>query len=89
MLFLKFSLGFSNCIVVDRVGLGGGLALLWNSTFDVALQSFSVGHIDVHVTNKNDGVGWLFTGFYGNPELEHRRDSWQLLERIGRGRLGP
>ena len=44
---LKVSLGFTSCFAVDRIGFGGGLALLWNPNLDVTLKSFSVGHIDV------------------------------------------
>ena len=49
MLALKFSLGFSFGFAVDRVGLGGGLALLWKPSLDVSLQTFSSYHIDAYI----------------------------------------
>ena len=85
--FLSFLWVFSHGVAIDRVGFGGGLALLWNCMVDVSFQSYSVEHIDVHISNKSNGVRWFFIGFYGYPELEKRKDSWQLLERIGSGRL--
>ena len=89
MLSLKFSLGFNSCFAVDRIGFGGGLALLWNSNLDVSLQSFSVGHIDAYIKCDDADCGWFFTGFYGHPEVDKRKESWKLLERIGQGRTQP
>lgn len=44
--FLKHQLGFTNSVMVERIGLGGGLILLWHASFDVQLLSYSQGHID-------------------------------------------
>ena len=54
-----------NVVCVDRTGMDGGLALLWDSKWDVKLKTFS--HIDVIVTKK-DGVSWRLTGIYRHPE---------------------
>lgn len=34
---LKTKLGFHNCFAVDRVGFGGGLALLWMNELDISI----------------------------------------------------
>ena len=47
--FLRIRLGMRGCFGVERHGLGGGLALLWNSSIAVHIQSFSNHHIDVDV----------------------------------------
>lgn len=40
-------LGFCCCVDVDTVGMGERLALYWKNDFNVSLQSYCVGHIDV------------------------------------------
>ena len=65
--FLRVRLGMSGCLGVDRHGLGGGLALLWNSSIAVHIQSFSHYHIDADVVFEN-GLIWRVIGFYGHPE---------------------
>lgn len=37
MLRINYKLGFDCGVYVDRVGIGGGLALLWKNTVDLAL----------------------------------------------------
>ena len=78
---LKYLLGFTNCFGVDRTDLGGGLLLLWHEDWDVELQSYSTGHIDVlvRIPKSDSSFTFFFTGFYGNPIATLRKDSWQLL----------
>lgn len=78
----KRKLGFKYGIFVDRIGLAGGLALLWREDIDVILQSFSSNHIDVHVDNSSVLPLWRFTGFYGEPNASHRTNSWALLRTL-------
>ncbi|KAK1352810.1 hypothetical protein POM88_052648 [Heracleum sosnowskyi] len=51
---LKRKLNFENSIFVDCIGDGrqrrGGLALFWDESLDLKLQSFSVNHMDFMVT---------------------------------------
>ncbi|KAK2634299.1 hypothetical protein Ddye_029091 [Dipteronia dyeriana] len=58
MELLRVKLGYVGKITVDSVGNSGGLCLLWDSSIDMALVSFFVGHIDVsirkHTTNYRD-----------------------------------
>ena len=61
---LRIQLGFDGMFVVNRVGRGGGLALLWKQPMTCNLLSFQNNFIDVsvHVPNK---VVWRLTCFYG------------------------
>ena len=70
--FIRVWFGMKGCFGVERDGYGGGLALLWDDTVDVHVQSFSKHHIDSWV-NSHYGEVWRFTGFYGNPITACRR----------------
>ena len=65
--FLHVRLGMRGCLGVDRHGFGGGLALLWSSSIDIHIQSFSNHHIDADVIQE-DGLRWRATGFFVHPE---------------------
>jgi hypothetical protein len=80
---LKCRLGFSSVFVVDRVGRSGGLALFWNDVLKVEIQNYSRFHINAVVSCGDSFPSWKFTGFYGQPAVEKRRDSWRLLRHLG------
>nr|XP_048330694.1 uncharacterized protein LOC125422647 [Ziziphus jujuba var. spinosa] len=67
--------------VVDRVGLNGGLALLWKQSLNVSIKYLSPGHIDSVVIHPSKGP-FRLTDFYGNPNPRLRQFSWQLLEKL-------
>lgn len=72
-----------DCIGVSRVGLSGGLALMWKAGVSVKLLSLSPGYIDSFV--EMPGLeGFYFTGFYGNLEASLRKFSWELLRRLSK-----
>lgn len=75
---LKISLGFDNLFYVDSRGLSGGLALFWKGRNIASLISYSHNHIDISVNN-GDGKSWRLTGFYGFPNRNERKKSWDLL----------
>ncbi|KAK9927239.1 hypothetical protein M0R45_024432 [Rubus argutus] len=87
---IKFQLGWRNvfavpCSFVPRKGgkgvsRAGGIALLWNDSVPVALNSYSSNHIDVLVGASTDPKRWRFTGFYGQPKVTDRHQSWSLLK---------
>ncbi len=79
--FIRLRLGMKGCFGVERDGYGGGLALLWDDSVDVHVQSYSKHHIDSWV-NSHSGEVWRFTGFYGHPITTCRRYSWELLRRL-------
>ena len=74
-------LGFKNCFVVDRIGLGGGLALFWDEKVSIKIMSFSRFHIDCEVEDE-DSKQWRFTGFYGNPDSTQRFHGWNLIRQL-------
>lgn len=72
---------FGNYFVVDRIGMGGGLALFWNSKVHVHMKSYSLHHIDAVVYN--EGVKeWRCTKIYGHLEANQKHHTWTLLKRL-------
>lgn len=69
--------------MVDRIGLGEGLVLLWRDDLEVTIQNYSLGYIDVLINNWIPSGGYFFTGFYGHWNTTQRKQSWQLLQYIG------
>ena len=79
----KCTFGFIEGLVVASNGSKGGLALLWKKEIMVDVQTFGPWHIDAEVGGV-DGTGkWRFTGFYGQPEMSRREETWRILERLG------
>lgn len=64
--------------------MGGGLALLWRSSVDITLRSYSKNHIDVMVESVDAKPSWRLTGFYGEPCTSKRQSTWQLLRLLGK-----
>ena len=75
---VRNELKIDNVVCVDRIGMSGGLALFWDSEWDVKLRTWSKSYIDVIVTEK-DGVSWRLTGIYGHPEKLKRIETWNLM----------
>ncbi|KAL0396708.1 UNVERIFIED_CONTAM: putative mitochondrial protein [Sesamum calycinum] len=63
----------------NAAGRSGGLALLWQKSLTVQLQSFGYHHIDTTVYPGSEAEAWRFTGFYGIADTARRKDSWDLL----------
>ena len=63
---------------VPRVNKGGGLALFWKYSINLSVESFSKNHID-SIINKGSSEAWRFIGFYGEPNTQKRKESWDLL----------
>ncbi|XP_075649855.1 uncharacterized protein LOC142620359 [Castanea sativa] len=77
---LKRKLDFQQGFNVPRVGLRGGLALLWRDNVEIDVQTSSPHHIDALI-NQN-GVVWRFTRFYGHPETSKREEFWELMRQL-------
>lgn len=67
--------------MVDKNGMGGGLALFWNSEVNVHVKSYSLHHIDVEVCNES-GKAWRCIGIYGHPEASQKHNTWTLFQRL-------
>ncbi|KAL2936310.1 DNA-(apurinic or apyrimidinic site) lyase chloroplastic, partial [Bienertia sinuspersici] len=82
---IKNKINFPGLLAVDCVGNGrkrrGGLALLWRSSLEVCIQSFSQNHIDAKIKDGEREV-WRLTGIYGFPEEEHKKRTGQLMESL-------
>ena len=76
---IKFSLGFSNGLIVPSRGRSGGLAFFWSTDVNLEIKSYSQYHIDATITEHDNNFTWRFTGFYDHPESNLRKDSWKLL----------
>ena len=76
--WIRIQLGMRGALGVQRLGYGGGLALLWSQDTDLSIKSYSLSHIDA-VVKLSDSVSWRFTRFYENPEAHKRTESWKLL----------
>jgi hypothetical protein len=78
---IMLRLGFDNMLVVDGVGKGGGLALLWKEGWGIEVQNYSNKHINVIVSPINS-TPWVYIGFYGHPEALKRCEAWILLRHL-------
>ena len=75
---LRVKFRFQNKFCVDRVGRGGGLATLWKDSSHCDVSGYSSNHIDFVIHDVEVG-DWCLTCFYGYPDRNKRRDSWNLL----------
>ena len=79
----KMSVGFINGLIIPSHGRSGGLTFLWKKEISVDVQSYSDRHIDAIIT-EDSGFKWRITGFYGNPEVHRRKESWNLLKALSK-----
>jgi hypothetical protein len=62
---------------------------LWRQPFECNLINYATNFINLEVTKQQQQQQqqqqqhrWRFTGFYVFPEIERRRDSWDLLRTL-------
>ncbi|XP_019190306.1 PREDICTED: uncharacterized protein LOC109184723 [Ipomoea nil] len=79
---IKNKVGYTGLFTVDSLGRSGGLALLWKEESEVSILGFSRYHIDAMITTETSLEPWRYTGFYGNPKSNRRRESWQRLRHL-------
>ncbi|KAG8481729.1 hypothetical protein CXB51_026626 [Gossypium anomalum] len=80
---VRLKCGFKNGIDIGALGSKGGLYLDWKRNSLIQLKSFSSSHIDVEVHDDEIDVIWHLTGFYENLDERNRRESWDVLRRLG------
>lgn len=64
------SFNFEHCFVVNRNGMGGGLALFWSSDVNLNITSYSAHHIDAVVHNES------------GTENSQKHHTWTFLKRL-------
>lgn len=74
MEYFQWLLGWAGCFSVGRVGLSGGLALLWQHRVDITIHSSSPSHIDA-IIGDLEPTAFRFTSFYGNTYMRLRMGS--------------
>ncbi|KAL5565121.1 hypothetical protein UlMin_028285 [Ulmus minor] len=74
-------LGFSNFYGVDRVGFSGGLVLFWKDHIVVKINSSARFYIDAFISS-SDIIPWRFSGIYGDPNPNQRKNTWELIQRL-------
>ena len=78
---IKTELVFPSMLVVPSVRCSGGLVLLWKNEVVVFTQTYSLNHIDVHVSSLLY-VPWRLTGVYGHPEARLKSKTWRLMSHL-------
>ena len=67
--------------MVECDGRSGGLALLCKKEDTVSVLGSSSNFINVQVIIEQLGT-WRFTGFYGHPDRNRRRETWAMLRQL-------
>ena len=80
---LARAVGLPHIEAFDRVGLAGGVALLWDDSLTINIRDKHYYFIDVDVSGPEMEL-WRFTGFYGHPDTGQRDESWALLRSLFR-----
>ncbi|XP_060965141.1 uncharacterized protein LOC133034132 [Cannabis sativa] len=75
------SLSFDHVFEVPRIGLGGGLLVLWNSDVVVNILNSSSNHVDCIITF-NDNISTHVSCYYGSLYIHDKTQSWILLDRL-------
>uniref|UniRef100_A0A803Q0A1 Reverse transcriptase domain-containing protein n=1 Tax=Cannabis sativa TaxID=3483 RepID=A0A803Q0A1_CANSA len=71
----------SSTAEAPRIGLSGGLMLLWKDNVNVKLLHFGHTFFNCFMAFE-DGPSFHFTAFYGAPAAQDRHASWTLLNRL-------
>lgn len=78
---LRVQLKFSQCFSVDRMGNSSGLAVFWKDHVRCQVTGFSRNHVDLEFV-ENSGTSWRLTGYYGYPERQNCKKSWDLIRHL-------
>ncbi|XP_042939417.1 uncharacterized protein LOC122274448 [Carya illinoinensis] len=79
---LRRRLKFEGCMVVESVGLKGGLMMMWDHMIEVEVVNFSVWHISAWIKEPGCAEKWLLTSFYDKPDSSLREVTWCLLSSL-------
>ncbi|KAL0011877.1 hypothetical protein SO802_006985, partial [Lithocarpus litseifolius] len=79
MEMVKDKCNMKHGLIVSSEGKSGGLAMLWKEGTTVEVQTYSQTHIDALVDGRVGVGSWHLKGFYGNPDIAKRPESWAKL----------
>ena len=54
---------------------------MWSENVNLEIKSYSKHHIDTCIQTA-EGSCWRGTRVYGNPKMEERKHTWELLKRL-------
>jgi hypothetical protein len=77
------------CYSVKGDGKGGGISLYWEEGITLEILSFSLRHIDAHISGGPYERKWRGTFVYGEPKVSERHNMWTLLRRLKPRSLEP
>ena len=72
---LAIKIGYPSFFCVERVGLSGGLVLLWKDQLVVRVNSYARLYIDAYISSANV-LPWRFSGIYGDQILAQRKKKY-------------
>lgn len=64
---IRYKLELCYCLSIPTIRRARGLALLWRDDIQVHIQTYSLNHIDVHISLLTSIRAWRLTGIYGAP----------------------
>ena len=73
---------FKHGFFVSSNGSSGELAMLWKEEVQLNVQMFSMSHINAWVDGGSKVGWWYLFGFYGNPKIVRRPESWAKLKHL-------
>ena len=80
MIMVRDRCKFKNGLIFPSKGKSGGLALFWKEEVQLDIQTYSQSHIDALVYGGRDVGWWHLIGFYGDPDMNKRLESWKNLD---------
>ncbi|XP_013690321.2 uncharacterized protein LOC106394286 [Brassica napus] len=81
---LKVVLGYDTVMVVDPIGLSGGLALMWKRDVIVEVKFADKNIVDCRISYR--GQTLFVTFVYGEPGQQGKGKVWERIMRLGVGR---
>ena len=79
---LRWRLGIKGCLAVDSRGKRGGIALFWDESIQVNLNSIEERYINVSIVDDLNAAPWRATFIYGEPHIADRHRMWEILQRL-------
>ncbi|KAH7841573.1 hypothetical protein Vadar_031697 [Vaccinium darrowii] len=79
--FIRRFVGMDFCLVVDPIGIAGGLAVLWKRSINVCLIRSCSFFIEVEIKDDESGYAWRLINLYASSIDSVRKLQWDELVR--------